>query len=239
MNQNNPSQEISNFLTEKEIKVFKELQIIIKELNRISNLTRLIEGDDYWVSQVYDSLSPFLENKKNIHNRKKFIDIGSGGGFPGLAYAITHKSSDIYLVDSSIKKVNALEKIKTRLKLRNKITVIHDRIEQLAHEPSFRNKFDICTTRAVGAPDIVSEYVIPLLNPNGIGILYCGKWTIEKEKRLNKALILLNGYVENKKRLDLPHNKGERNIIFIKTNGKCPITYPRAIGKPTKYPLGN
>ena len=105
MNQNVPSKEIFNFLSDKEIIVFKQLQKIIKELNSISNITRLLEGNDYWISQVYDSIWPFLENKNNFFDNKKYIDIGSGGGFPGLAYAITHPKSEIYLIDSSKKKL--------------------------------------------------------------------------------------------------------------------------------------
>ena len=239
MNQIKPSKEIFNLLNDKEINLFEELQIIIKELNRISNLTRLIEGEDYWISQVYDSVWPFRESKNENFDAKKYIDIGSGGGFPGLAYAITHPSSEIYLIDSSNKKAKALNHIKTKLKLKNKINISNQRIESLAHEQTYRNKFDICTTRAVASPDIVSEYILPLLNPNGIGILYCGKWTSEKEQRLNKSLNLLKGSVQNIKKLILPKNKGERNIIFIQPTGKCPEIYPRKIGKPTKYPLGN
>ena len=93
-----------NLLTEEEIIMFRELQIKIQELNYKTNLTRLIEGDDYWISQVYDSLWTFKENTNKIFDNKKFIDIGSGCGFPGFAYAITHPNSEIYLVDSSKKK---------------------------------------------------------------------------------------------------------------------------------------
>ncbi len=239
MNQSNPSKEILDLLIDKEIKIFKELQIIIRELNDISNLTRLLDGHDYWISQVYDSVWPFISNGNKIFDNKKYIDIGSGGGFPGLAYAITHPNSEIYLIDSSSKKVKALNKIQHQLQLKNKITVLNQRIESLAHQPPFRNKFDICTTRAVASPDIVSEYIIPLLKPNGIGILFCGKWTFENEIKLNKSLLLLNGSIQNRKTLKLPNNKGERNIIFIKPDGKCPDKYPRGIGKPAKYPLGN
>ncbi len=239
MNQNVPSKEIFNFLSDKEIIVFKQLQKIIKELNSISNITRLLEGNDYWISQVYDSIWPFLENKNNFFDNKKYIDIGSGGGFPGLAYAITHPKSEIYLIDSSKKKVNALKEVKNQLRLENKITIMQERVESLAHDKSYRHNFDICTTRAVGSPDIVSEYIVPLLKPNGLGILYCGKWTNEKEEKLNKALNQLNGSVDKRQTIELPHNKGERNIVFVKTNGKCPDKYPRGIGKPAKYPLGN
>ena len=96
--------ELLNLVTEEEIIMFKELQIRIQELNNKTNLTRLIEGDNYWVSQVYDSIWTFKENSSNNFDNKKFIDIGSGCGFPGLAYAITHPNSEIYLVDSSQKK---------------------------------------------------------------------------------------------------------------------------------------
>ena len=72
--------ELLNLLTEEEIIMFKELQIKIQELNYKTNLTRLIEGDDYWISQVYDSLWTFKENTNKIFDNKKFIDIGSGCG---------------------------------------------------------------------------------------------------------------------------------------------------------------
>ena len=96
--------ELHKLVTEEEIMMFEELRIRIQELNNKTNLTRLIEGDDYWISQVYDSIWTFKENTNNNFDNKKFIDIGSGCGFPGFAYAITHPKSEIYLVDSSKKK---------------------------------------------------------------------------------------------------------------------------------------
>jgi len=59
MKQQNIPQEIFSLITEEEIIMFQELQIKIKELNNKTNLTRLINGDDYWVSQVFDSIWPF------------------------------------------------------------------------------------------------------------------------------------------------------------------------------------
>ena len=95
--------ELENLLAEREIEMFLQLKVLIQKLNKISNLTRLIEGNDYWISQVYDSIWPFFDSNKLFEN-KKYIDIGSGCGFPGLAYAITHPNSEIYLIDSSKKK---------------------------------------------------------------------------------------------------------------------------------------
>ena len=51
--------ELVELITEEEILMFTELQIKLRELNKKTNLTRLIEGDDYWISQVFDSIWPF------------------------------------------------------------------------------------------------------------------------------------------------------------------------------------
>ena len=59
MKKQNIPEEIFALITKKEINMFQELQIKIKELNKKTNLTRLIDGDDYWVSQVFDSIWPF------------------------------------------------------------------------------------------------------------------------------------------------------------------------------------
>ena len=59
MKKQNIPEEILSLITEEEINLFQELQIKIKELNNKTNITRLTDGDDYWVSQVFDSIWPF------------------------------------------------------------------------------------------------------------------------------------------------------------------------------------
>ncbi len=231
------NKDLHKILNRHEIQLFEKLQIIISKINKGTNLTRLIEGDDYWISQVYDSIWPFYLSPKKMLDGKKFIDIGSGCGFPGLAYSITHPNSEVYLVDSSRKKTDALKKIVEELDFNNKIFVIHGRIENLAHNSTYRNNFDIGVTRAVGSPSTVAEYILPMLNENGSGLLYCGRWTKQDEVRIENCLKLLKGSISDIKNTNLPKSKGERNVIFIKPNKICPDYYPRKIGKPAKYPL--
>ena len=152
MKKQNIPEGISALITEEEINIFQELQIKIKALNNKTNLTRLIDGDDYWVSQVFDSIWPFKSSSNINLDNKKFLDIGSGCGFPGLAYAITHPNSEIYLVDSSKKKTDALKILVKKINFKNNIHIINDRIENLAHNSSMRNSFHIATTRAVSNP---------------------------------------------------------------------------------------
>ena len=229
--------ELLKLITEEEIMIFRELQIKIQELNRKTNLTRLIEGDDFWISQVYDSIWTFKENSSTNFDNRKFIDIGSGCGFPGFAYAVTHPNSEIYLVDSSKKKTDSLKKIIKSINFKNNIFVINDRIENLARQSTLRNNFNIATARAVSNPSTVSEYILPMLKQNGLGILYRGKWGHQDEKILKKALKLLEGKIVETKSNFLPREKGIRNTIFIKPKASCPEIYPRGFGKAEKYPL--
>jgi len=237
MKKQNIPEEILSLINEEEINLFQELQIKIKELNNKINLTRLTDGDDYWVSQVFDSIWPFKAFTNINFDNKKFIDIGSGCGFPGLAYAITHPTSEIYLVDSSKKKTDALKALIKEINFKNNIHVINDRIENLAHQSLMRNSFHIATTRAVSNPSTVSEYILPMLKKEGFGVLYCGKWTNQESKNLDKTLEILEGKVKDKKEIQLPRNKGTRNIILIQPKNFCPEIYPRKVGKPEKNPL--
>ena len=229
--------EIFKLLTEEEINIFQDIQIKIKELNKKTNLTRLIDGDDYWVSQVFDSIWPFKAFTNINFDNKKFLDIGSGCGFPGLAYAVIHPNSEIYLIDSLKKKTDAIKILVEQINFKNNIHVINDRVENLAHQSSMRNNFSIATTRAVSNPSTVSEYILPMLKKEGFGLLYCGKWTNEESKNLDKTLEILEGKVKDKKEILLPRNKGTRNIILIQPKNFCPEIYPRKVGKHEKNPL--
>ena len=76
-----------------------------------------------------------------------------------------------------------------------------------------------------------------MLQSNGLGILYCGKWANADNKKLENALQLLEGEIVEIKSNSLPREKGIRNAIFIEPKASCPDIYPRGIGKAEKYPL--
>ena len=76
-----------------------------------------------------------------------------------------------------------------------------------------------------------------MLNKGGFGVLYCGKWTNEESKKLDKTLEILEGKVKEKKKIMLPRSKGTRNIILIQPKNYCSEIYPRKVGKPEKNPL--
>ena len=83
----------------------------------------------------------------------------------------------------------------------------------------------------------MEEEFSQMLKKEGLGVLYCGKWTNQESKNLDKTLEILEGEVKDKKEILLPRNKGTRNIILIQPKNFCPEIYPRKVGKPEKNPL--
>ena len=223
----------------KQLQQLIKLQSLLQYWNTQTNLTRLIYGNDYWIGQVFDSLWPLKQELQNPNEKLLCVDVGSGCGFPGLAAGIALTGSKVLLVDSVRKKTDILKKITNELDLSTRITFATKRIETIGQDSSFRGKFDLAMARAVSIAPVVSEYLIPLLKKKGEGLIYQGKWDQINQTKLNKALIFLNAKVKLIENKLLPEQRGERHIIRLIPKGKCPAKYPRSIGLPTKYPLGN
>ena len=214
------------------------LQELLREWNKKSNLTRLVDGDDYWISQICDSLLPLQEELQSSNLSCKFIDVGSGCGFPGMAIAIAMPNSNITLLDSSKKKTTFLKEVSREIGLTSRITVLTERAESIGKHPNFRGHFDYAVARAVAPATVVAEYLVPFLNSKGYALIYKGSWDKIDQQILKKALTELNAEIKQTHKFELPHNRGARNIIRINSVNKCPNQYPRSIGKPKKQPLG-
>ena len=217
---------------------FIKLQELLREWNKKTNLTRLVEGDDFWIAQVCDSLFPLNQELQYPKLSHSFIDVGSGCGFPGLAIAIAMPNSRVTLLDSSSKKTTFLKEVSKEIGLNSRITVVTERAESAGKDPILRGTFDYAIARAVAPSNVVAEYLVPFLNLKGQALIYKGNWTEIEQQVLKKALTKLNAEIKQINKLVLPNNRGIRNIIRINSKNKCPNQYPRSIGKPKKQPLG-
>ena len=224
--------------TKKKLAQFIQLQDLLREWNKRTNLTRLVEGDDFWIAQVYDSLLPLHEELQYPKLSHKYIDVGSGCGFPGLAIAIAMPNSNITLLDSSSKKTTFLKEVSKEIGLSSRITVVTERAESAGKDPIFRSNFDYAIARAVAPATVVAEYLVPFLNARGQALIYKGTWTEKEQQLLKNALTELNAEIKQKHKFVLPDGRGIRNIIRISSTKKCPNQYPRSVGKPKKQPLG-
>ncbi len=224
--------------TKQQLAQFIQVQELLREWNKKINLTRLVDGDDFWISQIYDSLLPFQEELQFTKLSHKYIDVGSGCGFPGIAIAIAMPNSFVTLLDSSSKKTTFLKEVSKEIGLSSRISVITERAESAGKEKIYRGAFDYAIARAVAPASVVAEYLVPFLNSRGQALIYKGTWEEKEQQVLRKALTKLNAEIKHTHQSILPDSRGIRNIIRISSTKKCPNQYPRSIGKPKKQPLG-
>ncbi len=215
-----------------------DLQRRLREWNGLLNLTRLVEGDDFWIAQVFDSLWPWLPLLAREESPLECIDVGTGGGFPGLALAIALPSARLTLVDSVGRKAEAVRAMATSLGLADRVRVRCERVERTGRDRACRGRHDWAVARAVAAAPVVAEYLVPLLRGSGRALLYRGQWEQADQEALERAVSPLRAAVERVVRLELPAGRGVRHAVVLRPIGRCPATYPRPVGVPAKQPLG-
>jgi 16S rRNA (guanine527-N7)-methyltransferase len=217
---------------------FGQLQELLRHWNSRLNLTRLVEGDDYWIGQVFDSLWPLQPWLTNPNAELSVIDVGTGGGFPGLAIAIALPKAQLTLVDSVGRKLEAVGAMAQELGLGERVQLRCERAEKSGREKACRGRFQLAVARAVAAAPVVAEYLVPLLTSSGTALLYRGQWSSEDAEQLARAALLLKAQVGEARALDLPRGRGQRHGIPLTPQAPCPSSYPRAVGIPAKQPLG-
>ena len=222
-----------------QLEQLKALQDQLRSWNSRVNLTRLVEGDDYWINQVFDSLWPLQEEMRTPHQSRLAIDVGTGGGFPGLAVAIALPGTQMTLLDSVGRKTAAVQAMVDALNLSDRVSVRTDRIESAGHDPTLRGEFDLAMARAVAAAPVVAEYLVPLLQPKGSALLYRGQWGEADQRQLKRALLPLKAQLSSSQHCQLPADRGVRQLIRVQPVGPCPRQFPRAVGVPSRQPLGD
>ena len=221
-----------------QLRQFIELQQLLEDWNSRVNLTRLVEGEDFWIAQVFDSLWPLLPELMSPDTARRCIDVGTGGGFPGLAVAIALPGAELTLVDSVGRKTAAVAAMAKSMGFGDRVLVRTERVERTGQDPSCRGTFDLAMARAVGAAPVVAEYLVPLLRRSGEGLLYRGRWHDTDDMELQSALKLLKARSLRVQRMELPSDRGARTLIRIGPEAATPRVYPRATGMPSKMPLG-
>ena len=217
----------------------KELQAVLRHWNSRVNLTRLVENEDFWIAQVFDSLWPLEHELRTPDLRRRCIDVGTGGGFPGLAVAIALPGTTLTLIDSVGRKTAAVEAMANTLGLGDRVEVRTERVEVTGQARSYRGSFDLAMARAVATPAVVAEYLVPLLTPQGQALLYRGHWSQDDEVNLKRALVPLKAKLSDHKQINLPAGRGLRTLVRIEPLAPCPKSYPRPVGLPSRLPLGD
>lgn len=192
--------------------------------------------DHFILNHVYDAL--YAMSVENEWTNKEIIDVGSGAGLPGLTLAILleGKQNSFTLCEATGKKAEFLMHVISKLALHS-VTVINERAESIGHSPSFRERFDISTTRAVGYIDECLEYTIPLLKLKGRSLLMRGSISRHDVSLSTRVSNNLGAKLEKIVDYKIENMDNIRNIMVFNKYRDTPFLYPRKAGIPKKNSL--
>lgn len=144
--------------------------------NKKTNLTAITDPYEVAVKHMIDSAAvlPLLTPGSSL------LDLGSGGGFPGIPLKILCPGLKVTLVDASRKKVSFLKHVIRTRSLKD-IGAFHARGEELARDEAFRGAFDVVISRAFSALDVFVPMALPFLKPDGRIIAMKGRDNEEEE----------------------------------------------------------
>ena len=128
--------------------------------NAKHNLVSRADLQNLWRKHILHSVAPLIQF--SLPSQLRVLDIGSGGGLPGIPLAIMRPDFQVTLVDSIRKKTDSLRAIVRETNLEN-VTVVNDRAENLARTPRFLSAFDVTMARAVAPLADLIKWSTPLL----------------------------------------------------------------------------
>ena len=185
-----------------------------------------------------DSLSCLLIG--NLWSSRSVIDVGTGGGLPGVPLAISRPDLRVTLLEATEKKVRFLDYTKRRIGLRN-LDLIQGRVEDEGKKAAHRETFDLALARALAELPVVVEYCAPLVRVGGEILAMKGRLTEEELSRgvaASRELGLeLREVREVKYRAEQPQK--ERRLVVFEKILATPERFPRRAGLAKKRPLGS
>lgn len=214
---------------DKQEKIRAYLELVI-EKNKELNLTRIDTKEKGMLLHIEDSLSCLEEFKRQ---EGEFLDIGTGGGFPGVPLAIATGRTGV-LIDSVQKKARAVQEVIEKLELENQIQARGIRSEELALEKG--EEFTTVVARAVSSLPAVMELATPLLVPGGELIALRGKKDEVDLEDINHIADKLGLELISRRHIYISETY-ERTIYVFKKVSQASIKLPRRKGMAQKRPL--
>ena len=222
--------------------LFERFRQLLAEWNSKINVTAIRDSDSVETLHFVDSLSalPALPATAGT----SLVDIGSGGGLPGLALRLARPDLALTLVDSVGKKVKVMTEIATGLGLMENpadggppVRLVTGRAEDLGQDKKLRESFDVATARAVGATILVAEFTLPFVRKGGRVLLWKKRDIDAELAEAANAIRKLGGRLGKQFPVDLPGLPPDRQVITIDKIAPGSPKYPRPVGIPAKEPL--
>ncbi len=206
------------------------------ELNEVLNLTKWTKPSEVLCHHLLDSAygMPLLRSLKPQRG-DRWMDLGTGGGFPGALLLAAFPELSVSFLDAILKKGKAIKQCLAAASWKGE--VLTERAENLGQDSKWRESFNGIVARAVADLPVLLEYAIPLLKPQGHLLCWMTGEQIEKVDKAQKALSLLRAQIVEKQEYRLPGLSQARFILIVEKLGTTDSRYPRAAGIPSKKPL--
>ena len=203
--------------------------------NERVNLTRITDWDAAVMRHFLDSLSVVRALSPDTLSGGAFVDVGSGGGFPGIPLKLAFGGMRATLLDATAKKTAFLSHAVETLGLRD-VSVCTGRAEDAAHSADMRERFDAAFARAVADTAALAELTLPFVRVGGVVVLHKKADIAAELERAQAAIETLGGRL----RAALPVSIAgldDRALVVLDKVRPTPQRYPRRAGMPAKRPL--
>ena len=219
---------------DKSEKLYRLTERLLEE-NKKYNLTAITDLPRVVLNHYADSavLCEYIAQGAQV------ADIGCGAGFPSLPLALFRPDLKITAIDSTAKRINYVNETAALLGLDN-ITAVTMRAEDGGQSSEYRERFDVCTARAVAQMRILSELCLPYVKIGGELIAMKGPSAADENREAENAVRVLGGKITDIKQITLTDGASDEinhPLVFVKKIKGTPREYPRAYARILKKPL--
>ena len=206
---------------------------LLKEWNDKINLTAIKDDEGIAVKHFLDCL--LVSKVADFKDGMNVIDVGTGAGFPGLVIAAAYPNVNVTLLDSTGKKLKAVENMAEEMGVKN-VKIVHARAEDAGKNSEFREKHDFATARAVAELRVLLEYTLPFVKVGGSFLSLKAATAKEEIDGAGNSLKTLGGKIDSINDFTLPGGD-KRAIINVKKISQTSPKYPRPSAQIAKKPL--
>jgi 16S rRNA (guanine527-N7)-methyltransferase len=188
------------------------------------------------LEHILDSLSCLTVER--VQSVRSLVDVGTGGGLPGIPLAVARPELRVTLLEATEKKARFLEHVRVKLCLPN-LEILHIRVEETGRDPRYREAFEMATARALAALPVVVEYCAPLVRSGGQMLAMKGRLEEDELSAGLAAARELGAQLHEVREVDYRPQlaQKERRLVLINKIGVTPDSFPRRVGLAKRRPL--
>jgi 16S rRNA (guanine527-N7)-methyltransferase len=220
---------------------FQAFYEVLLVANQTMNLTRITDANAFAYKHLWDSMTllPFLPEPSD--QPLSLLDVGTGGGMPGVPLWLARPDMQVFLMDSVNKKLKAIMHMSEQLQQQFPVlttlpTPLHMRAEDAGQHKDHRETYQVVVSRAVASLPVLLEYCLPLVARRGLFIAMKGPGYQSEMQHIQQIAGLMGGRLREPVVLTTPEGE-ERVLLIFEKRSLTPKTLPRPAGEAKKRPL--